>query len=228
MNAFSTATAAALLATAAATIVLAQTPPDTARPQTAPSGPSAASSPHQRETVHSNTEEAPPVSGAEPSAASTPHQHEAMAGANPENFVRAAAQDGLTEVELAKLAMQKSSNDQVKQFAQKMQRDHSQANSELENIAKAKGLSVPTKLDAKHEAMVKQLSAKSGAAFDAAYAAGMAKDHNKAVALFKAATLNKDPELAAFAKKTLPTLEDHKQLADNLHANVRTRTASSQ
>jgi putative membrane protein len=223
MNAFSTATAAALLATAAATVVLAQTPPDTAPPD-----PNAASSPHQRQTVHASTDEAQPVNGAEPSAASTPHQHEAMAGASPETFVREAAQDGMTEVELAKLAMQKSSNDQVKQFAQKMLHDHSQASSELQSIAKAKGLSVPDKLDAKHETMVQQLSAKSGAAFDAAYAAAMAKGHNKAVALFKAATLNKDPELAAFAKKTLPTLEDHKQLADNLHANVRTRTASSQ
>ncbi len=227
MNALSTATAAALLATAA-TIVAAQTPPDSAPPQTAPSDPSAASTPHQRQTVHANTQEAPPVNGAEPTAASTPHQHEAIAGADPATFVREAAQDGMTEVELANVALQKSSNDQVKQFAQKMLHDHSQANSELQRIAKAKGLSVPTKLAAKHEAMVKQISAKSGAQFDAAYAAAMAKDHSKAVALFKAATLNKDPDLAAFAKKTLPTLEDHKQLADNLHASVRTRTASSQ
>lgn len=219
MNALSAATAAALLATAAATIVVAQTPPDTAPPQT---GPAAASSPHQREATRTNTEEAPAANGAEPTAASTPHQHEAVAGADPASFVKDAAQANLTEMELAKLAMQKSSNDQVKQFAQKMLHDHQQANSELESIAKAKGLSLPDKLDARHEAMVQQLGAKSGAQFDAAYAAAMAKGHSHAVALFKAATQNKDRDLAAFAKKTLPTLEDHKQLADNLHENIRT------
>jgi len=75
--------------------------------------------------------------------------------------------------------------------------------------------------------MVTMLSAKSGAAFDKAYADHMAKDHSKAVALFESASKSSDPELAAFAQKTLPTLQEHKQLADNLRANTGTRTASA-
>lgn len=235
MNAIPTVTAAALLAAAAATVAVAQTQTQT------PTDPSAASSPHQRQATDKGTSEAPAMNGANPSAASSPHQHQAMknaskedtdaaitAGATPETFVSMAAQDGMAEVGLAKLALKKSSNDDVKQFAQKMEQDHEQANDQLSSIAKSKGITVPQKLDAKHEAMMKSLSAKSGKAFDQAYAEHMAKDHSKAVALFQGASQSSDADLAAFAKKTLPTLEEHKQLADNLNASVGTRTASAE
>ena len=181
------------------------------------------------------------MNGANPGAASTPHQQEAMrtaskadteaamkAGATPQTFVKMAAEDGMAEVDLAKLALKKSSNSDVKQFAQKMEQDHEQANDQLSSIAKSKGMEVPDKLDAKHEALMKSLSAKSGKAFDQAYAEHMAKDHSKAVALFQGAAQSSDSDLAAFAKKTLPTLEEHKQLADNLNASVGTRTASAE
>jgi putative membrane protein len=237
MNAVSIATAAALLA-AAATVAVAQTPTQTP----AQADPSSASSPHQRQATHQGTDEATTTTtqGADPSSASSPHQHQAMkdaskadtdeamtAGATPESFVKHAALDGMTEVELAKVALQKSKNDEVKQFAQKMSQDHSQANEQLMQIAKSKGISAPTKLDAKHEAMVKSLSAKSGAAFDKAYADHMAKDHSKAVALFQAASKSSDQDIAAFAQKILPTLQEHKQMADNLRTSTGTRTASA-
>ena len=235
MNAIPTVTAAALLAAAAATVAVAQTQTQS------PTEPSAASSPHQRHATDNGTSEAPAMNGANPGAASTPHQQEAMrtaskadteaamkAGATPQTFVKMAAEDGMAEVDLAKLALKKSSNSDVKQFAQKMEQDHEQANDQLSSIAKWKGMEVPDKLDAKHEALMKSLSAKSGKAFDQAYAEHMAKDHSKAVALFQGAAQSSDSDLAAFAKKTLPTLEEHKQLADNLNASVGTRTASAE
>ena len=235
MNAISTVTAAALLAAAGAAVAVAQTQTQS------PTEPSSASSPHQREATKSGANETGVTNGANPGAASTPHQREAMksasgaetdkamtAGATPETFVNMAAEDGMAEVGLAKLALKKSSNNEVKQFAQKMEQDHEQANEQLSSIAKSKGLNVPKKLDAKHEAMMKSLSAKSGAAFDSAYAEHMAKDHDKAVALFEGASKSSDPELSAFAKKTLPTLQEHKQLADNLRSSVGTRTASAE
>jgi putative membrane protein len=236
MNALSTVTLSALLAAAAAAGAAAQT-----QTQTSPD-PSAASSPHQRQSTNTGANEAaaPSDDGADPSAASSPHQQGAMknsmkaatdgaveAGSNPATFVKTAALDGMTEVEFGKLAASKSSNSDVKRFAQKMVQDHEQANQQLTAVARSRGLPVPTKLDAKHEAMVKELSAKSGAAFDSAYASHMAKAHTRAVALFEAASQSSDPEVAAFAKKTLPTLQEHEQLANNLNASVETRTASA-
>ena len=55
-----------------------------------------------------------------------------------------------------------------------------------------------------------------GADFDAAYGKQMKEDHAKTVALFQAATQTSDPDLAAFAKKTLPTLTEHEQMAGEL------------
>jgi putative membrane protein len=235
MHTFSTVTAAALLAAGAATLTVAQTPSQS------PSSPSAASSPSQRQATGAAASEAPTTNGADPGTASTPSQHQTLenssradtakavnGAATPASFVSTAAQDGMTEVALGKLALHKSSNDDVKQFAQKMVEDHGAANSDLAAIAKAQGITVPTRLDAKHEAMVKEMSAKSGTAFDQAYAAHMAKAHTEAVALFEAASNSSDPELSLFARKTLPTLQQHEQLADNLRASVGARRASAQ
>jgi len=138
--------------------------------------------------------------------------------------VKKAALDGMTEVELGKIALGKSQNDKVKKFAQRMVNDHGMANEELAAIAKKKGLQVPMALDAEHKAMVQSMNAKSGAAFDTAYSEHMKADHAKAVALFQGAITGSDPDLAAFAKKTLPTLEQHKDMADGLTTS---RTADS-
>jgi putative membrane protein len=153
------------------------------------------------------------ISGA--SSAAMAAEAEDMAPA-PSVFVTKAAQDGMTEVELGKVALSKSSNAQVREFAQRMVKDHGKANNELAAIAKQKGIDAPKKLDAEHAAMVKELEATDGMAFDTQYAKHMNMDHSKAVALFEAASKSNDTDLAGFAKKTLPTLKEHKQMASKL------------
>jgi len=134
----------------------------------------------------------------------------------PAVFVKTAAQAGMTEVELGKVALQKSQDPAVRSFAQRMVTDHGKANDELATIAQTKGITAPTSLDAEHQAMVNSMKQKSGADFDAEYSRHMNMDHNKAVALFEGATKSPDSDLANFAKKTLPTLKEHKQLAQKL------------
>lgn len=135
-----------------------------------------------------------------------------------QSFVSAAAQDGMTEVALGKLAAAKSQRSDVKTFADRMVKDHGQANAELEALAKSKNLQVPKKLDAEHQSMVDRLSSKSGAEFDDAYAQHMASDHAKAITLFEDAAKLGDKEISAYAEKTLPTLKEHKRMADRLNA----------
>jgi putative membrane protein len=129
-------------------------------------------------------------------------------------FVMEAAMGGMTEVELGRLAAERGSSDAVKQFGQRMVGDHSRANGELMQLVSGKGITLPTALDAKHQAMVAKMSRLSGAAFDRAYAKEMVKDHNKTVALFqREATGGADADLNAFAQKTLPTLQEHLSMA---------------
>jgi putative membrane protein len=141
-------------------------------------------------------------------------------GLTDESFVKQAAQDGMTEVEMGNVAAEKASSDDVKTFAARMVKDHSKANADLASLAESKNLKVPAKLDVKHRAMVDALKLRSGASFDAAYAKHMAADHNKAISLFTKESTSADADLSAFAKKTLPTLKEHKKMADDLNGKV--------
>ena len=135
---------------------------------------------------------------------------------SPQTFVQKAAQDGMTEVELGKVALEKSQNPEVRNFAQRMVTDHGKANSELTTLAKQKGIDAPKKLDAEHQAMVQNLKAKDGASFDSEYSHHMNMDHSKAISLFEAVSKSPDKDFAGFAKKTLPTLKEHKEMAGKL------------
>jgi putative membrane protein len=132
------------------------------------------------------------------------------------SFVMEAARGGLAEVELGNLAKQKAQSEDVKKFADRMVQDHSKANDELKSLARTKNITLPTDLDSKDKATKDRLSKLSGSAFDRAYMQDMVTDHKKDVSDFrKESQSGKDPEVKAFASKTLPTLEEHLQLAQN-------------
>lgn len=222
-------TTSKILSVAVAIAAITAAHAQTQKPPTGTGDPSAASTPHQRETTGAKSAESTPGTSPEASAASSPHQRSAAMDAQdpqmrmahqdgmvPEKFTKSAALDGMTEVELGQLALARSQDAKIRKFAQQMVTDHGKANAELAKLAKSKGMQVPTKLDAEHQAMVQELSAKNGTAFDAAYAEHMMKAHAKAVALFDGASMGNDAELAGFAKKTLPTLKEHQEMAEAL------------
>lgn len=126
------------------------------------------------------------------------------------HFIRKAGEGGLAEVELGKLAAEKGQSEDVKKFGQRMVDDHSKANDQLKQLAESKGVTLPTKLDAKDEATKKRLEKLSGEKFDRAYMNDMVQDHTKDVSEFKKeSTTAKDSDVKSFASQTLPTLQDH-------------------
>ena len=139
-----------------------------------------------------------------------------MAGMSSQDhkFVMETAMGGLKEVELGRVAAQQGATDAVKQFGQRMVDDHTNANTELMTLATSKGMTLPAELDEKHRADVTKLSSMTGAAFDRAYAKMMVNDHKKKVDNFeKQSTKGTDPDIKAFATKTLPTVQEHLQMA---------------
>jgi putative membrane protein len=133
-----------------------------------------------------------------------------------QTFVMKAARGGLAEVELGKLAEDKATNDQVKQFGKKMVDDHGKANDELKSLAQSKNITLPTDLSAKDKALHDRLSKLSGAAFDRAYMQAMVKDHREDVNEFRTESKSgADPDVKQWAAKTLPTLETHLKLAQD-------------
>jgi putative membrane protein len=136
-------------------------------------------------------------------------------------FALEAAKGGLAEVELGKVAVEKASSPDVKQFGQRMIDDHGKASEELKTWASGKNLSLPTELDAKSQATKDRLSKLSGPAFDRAYISDMVRDHNKDVADFQRAEKTcKDADLKAWVQKTLPTLQEHQKMARDISMKV--------
>jgi putative membrane protein len=134
-------------------------------------------------------------------------------------FIRTAAMDGMAEVEHGRLAAQNASSAEVKEFGERMVKDHEKANAELKSLAAQKNVTLPGELDAKHRAMQDKLSKLKGAAFDSAYVSHMVDAHKQAVALFqREAKSGKDAETKAFAEKILPTLQEHLKVVQGLHA----------
>jgi putative membrane protein len=137
-------------------------------------------------------------------------------------FVKNASQGGMLEVELGKVAQDKGSSSDVKEFGSHMVTDHSAANDKLMAIAKEKGLTVSDSLDAKHQAIVDKLSKLSGAEFDKAYVAEMVKDHkHDAMAFQKESDNTSDPELKSFASDTLVTVKSHLGMIEKIQSGMK-------
>jgi len=131
-------------------------------------------------------------------------------------FVDAAAVGGLTEVKLGQLAGTNGDSPAVKALGQHMVDDHSKANEELAALAKSKGIGPPAAPDAAHQKAIDKFGALKGKEFDTAYWKQMLDDHKKTIALFQTeAKSGKDPDVKAFAEKTLPTLKMHLQMVED-------------
>jgi putative membrane protein len=125
-------------------------------------------------------------------------------------FAVEAANGGMAEVELGKIAEQKATNPRVKKFAEMMVMDHSKANEELMSLAKVKNITLPKTCGPDEQKTINDLSKKSAKDFDKAYVDDMVSDHKKDVKKFQDAIKDaKDPDVKAFATKTLPVLQTH-------------------
>jgi putative membrane protein len=142
------------------------------------------------------------------------------AAASPDSsFYKNAAEGGLAEVQLGKLAQEKSSNASVKDFGAMMVSDHTAADDKLQAIATAKDLKLPTSPSVGQMATKTKLEVLSGDTFDKSYIKDMIKDHQEDIALFKKeAASGQDPDAKAYATATLPTLEKHLKKIESIAA----------
>ena len=136
-------------------------------------------------------------------------------------FTVDAASGGLTEIELGKLAQQKGSNKRVKNFGAMMIKDHSKSNIKLMKLAKSKKIAIPTVPLNDDQKIIDELSKKSGSDFDKAYVADMIADHQKDIREFENASKNSnDPDIKAFANKTLTILKNHLDAINTINSSM--------
>ncbi len=132
------------------------------------------------------------------------------------------AMANMAEVEAGRMAQSKTKNEQVRNFAQQMIDDHTKALDDVKQVAQAKGVALPTEVDATHKRMAARMAAQSGDAFDRAYLgrAGV-YDHKKTHAMLnKAQSRAKDADVKALVARTLPVVDQHLTAVQQLNKDT--------
>lgn len=137
------------------------------------------------------------------------------------SFLEDSYKGGVTEIESAKMAEQKTANPDVKAFAEKLVADHTKANNELKAMADSKKVAVEGGTSLKDQSKGKSLDAKTGGDFDKAFIDDQIKDHKKDIEAFeKEANEAKDTDVKNLANKLLPTLKEHLSTAESIQEKI--------
>jgi putative membrane protein len=162
--------------------------------------------------------------GAAAQGVNNPNQNgmaNAMGPAKDEGFLKDAAAGNMAEVALGKLALEKSSNNDVKTFAQRMIDDHTKMEGDVEAVAKANGVNLPDSPDKGAKKEMAKLQALSGADFDKAYMAFMVKDHKKDLSAFKSeASSTQNGGVRDLATNGAKTIQSHLEEAESVNSKV--------
>jgi putative membrane protein len=158
---------------------------------------------------------------ANPSASypgATPGTAETAQNFGDQAFVTKAMQGGEAEVELGKLAQEKSQSADVKQFGQKMVSDHSQMGEKwFKPVAKEVGVSEPKGPSKKDKKLIEKLQGLSGPEFDTEYIQAMVKDHKEDLKEFQnAAQTAQDPNVKQIAEQGQKIISLHLQLIEQI------------
>jgi putative membrane protein len=115
---------------------------------------------------------------------------------------------------MGQLGQKQGASRAVKELSKRLIEDHTKTNHEL--LALARDKDVPVSMDGK-SVVPAELSSKSGAEFDREFAKLMISDHQKDIAEFEKETRSgSDPDVKAWANRTLGTLRAHLQAAKAL------------
>ncbi|MDE1156419.1 MAG: DUF4142 domain-containing protein [Acidobacteriaceae bacterium] len=136
-------------------------------------------------------------------------------------FVATAAQAGVDEIQLSELAETKTSNPEVKKFAQTMVTQHMELAEQIKPFALEWNVPVPMDMDSEHKAEYEKLNALSGEAFDKEYIDAMVQDHTKALELFTAEVSSaQDERLRQTVLKGKTVVDSHRIMAVDLQKKL--------
>jgi putative membrane protein len=146
------------------------------------------------------------------------------AGSTNANAVAKAVENNLAAVELGKLAADKAENPRVKEFAETMVTEHTDALTKLSSVPG--GNSTGVKLNAKHQQLKDRLSKLSGAQFDQAYMKAMITDQQEDIKFLEQQSARSTgktaggTDLQSIAQELLPPTRQHLQLAQEIEKEL--------
>ncbi|RTQ53761.1 DUF4142 domain-containing protein [Hymenobacter gummosus] len=125
-------------------------------------------------------------------------------------FMMSAAHSDQNEIQLSKLVLEKGATGMVKDHANMMIKDHTKSTADLMPIAKKKGVTLPTDMDAEHKAIAEQMKTLSGKELEQRYLQQMQMDHQKTLNTLQAhSTMTQDADLKGFIAKVTPVVQTH-------------------
>ena len=156
-------------------------------------------------------------------AADSSMKHSGDAG-----FIQQVAQDGKAEVDLAQLAQRKAQSPEVKALAQRLATDHMKSNQQLLQVAQKEGVQPPSSASKDGSKARSELEKLNGQAFDQAFVKEIVQDHQKDIQFFQRQQNSlQDPQLKSFAQQTLPVLQQHLQMAQQVASQIGATGSSS-
>ncbi|MBE9159919.1 DUF4142 domain-containing protein [Nodosilinea sp. LEGE 06152] len=138
-----------------------------------------------------------------------------------QEFLKLAYQGNNAEIDTSRLALERSQNEEIRQYAQRMIAEHTRANEVLTQYAAQEGLELPSaRVDPLSLAIAEQLTQLSGPEFDQAYVGVQANSHLRAIALYRTEIAQgQTQELTEYASQLLPSIEEHYEMASAMMAD---------
>jgi putative membrane protein len=133
------------------------------------------------------------------------------------NFILEAADARMMDWAEGNLAVEKGTTSKHRQYGKRLMRDHSRLMEEIKALASAKSIVLSEVISEEKTEDLTKLKACSGETFDRRFRRMIIQDHKRDIDEFMRASESTDPEIREFAKRHLPTLEQHLQAARDLN-----------
>lgn len=137
-------------------------------------------------------------------------------GVDADDFIARASASGVAEIESGKIALEKTTYPEIKQFAQKMIENYASSNKDLRALAAKKDVEIADEAELLDQAKAYVLKQREGESFDVAYVNNQIDAHKATIQLYKDASSSTDEDVRRLAATSLPRLEQHLQEAEAL------------
>lgn len=132
------------------------------------------------------------------------------------------AAGGMMQLEASRVAVEKASSDEVRQYAQAEVDEQTGLSAKLKEIASAKGITLPATPDAKTQAAVDKMQGMSGAEFDALYMKEIGENGHEKLnqVMTKVKSTATDGNLRAVALAAHPLVKIHLEVAKEIGSKM--------
>lgn len=140
----------------------------------------------------------------------TPEELADNNGTSARSFITDAVQSGITEVRLSKLALSRSKNEGIKNYASTVVEDHNNIDNDLRSLASSKKLALPELINTDYlNVKINDLNGKPDDQFDKQYLKMIIKEHQNTADIFKRGSKSIDPAVRSYVAKYLPVIKVH-------------------